>query len=156
MLSCFDAALRVKGRKIAQIARDLEMSASAIHSWFSGRKIVPDRKRGALDAAIGARVDWAAYAREVSKTAGTSAPTAPPKPAAAPQARAMAPADTWGAEPPRKPPAAPQARATAPADTWGEDAPPKPTAAPQARPTAPRRGFFGSLIRDDESEGLGA
>ncbi len=70
------AALDVKGRKISTMAREIEMTTSTLHGWISGRMIVPDRKRGRLEAVMGTRIDWAAYAEEFAaagKAKGASA-----------------------------------------------------------------------------------
>lgn len=145
MLKTIEAAISVKARKNAAIARDLEKSSQTVTAWFSGRCYIPRRVRIALCNAIGAEIDWPAYecdyaeakaAREASRTTApapaipATAPTAPPMPRAAPQISAATPKLT--ARPPTPP------------------ATQKATVAPAKALSSPSRSFLGSIFRDEQ------
>lgn len=140
MLDTIRAAMHIKGRRNAAIARELDRTPHTVNQWFGGRAYIPHRIRTALEAAIGAPVDWPAYEAEYQEAkARTPAPAlADPAPAPAPR---PAPAPQMPAKAPNRPATAPRRITATP-----------PAQKPPARPAVPAMaatGFLSRLFKDD-------
>ena len=147
MLDCILKAVAVKGRRNAAIARDISRDPATVTAWFSGKNPIPHRVRTALDTAIGAPVDWAAYDAEFAAMARRAAPAPAP---AAPASRPAPPAPRQAA-PAQRPAEARQRPAAPDTDGWGDQTPPK---APAPAP-APRRGLFAGLLSGGDDPSFG-
>lgn len=150
MLPSIKAALRVKARRNAAIASELDRNAETVTKWFSGKYYIPQRVRFALDTAIGCPVDWEAYeadyaadndrrfALKAEAAAPAPEPVAPPP---APKAVSLAPAPL-------------KIAATAPRRLVASAPIQKPPARPQATPTAPaaKQGFLSRFLASDPGD----
>lgn len=116
MSAALKLAHAVKSRSYAAIARELEMTPQTIGYWFAGRHPVPERKRAALERAMRATVDWAAYDAErgAPKAEQPQTPEKPPTEALKPL-----PAPTQPKPQARPPVAAPAAIPARPRPSGG-------------------------------------
>lgn len=155
MLEALHAAICVKGRKNAAIARELDVTPHTVTGWLSGRNPIPARKRNALETAIGAPVDWPAYdaqfaAHQASRPARPDPAPAPPSPAPMPAAPAIAAPAL--APMPRS---APQRPATAPRRLTATPPPQKPERPSGAAPApAARKGGILGFLFDPSDDGM--
>lgn len=91
MLPSLEAAYCQNGPYKKAIAAACGIGASQVYNWMHGHRPIPKHRRQKFERALGAKVDWEQYSREIAALTRENSPSGgkpdelPPRPPETPQ-----------------------------------------------------------------------